>query len=166
MEKKTMDTLRTMICGELDDIARKGISDHETLDVLKDLLDSAKNIEKIEKYGREKEESKEREENGYSQRSMGRYYVDGQFGRQNSPYLSPDMRGGSFENYPTYGDNFMMGNSQRYYDPAYYDSSYRGNSYLNPEPRKEVIKELEKMMKNASDEKTKAIISELLMKYQ
>lgn len=60
----------------------------------------------------------------------------------------------------------MMGNSQRYYDPAYYDSSYRGNSYLNPEPRKEVIKELEKMMKNASDEKTKAIISELLMKYQ
>lgn len=29
-----------------------------------------------------------------------------------------------------------------------------------------LIKELEKMMKNAPDEKTKAIISELLMKYQ
>lgn len=97
---------------------------------------------------------------------MGRYYVDGQFGRQNNSYLSPNMGGSSFENYPTYGDNFMMGNSQRYYDPVYYDSSYRGNSYLNSEPRKEVIKELEKMMKNASDEKTKAVISELLMKYQ
>lgn len=45
-------------------------------------------------------------------------------------------------------------------------SNYRGNSYSNFEPRKEVTKELEKMMKNAPDEKTKAIISELLMKYQ
>ena len=51
-----METLRTMICGELDDIAKKGTLSHETLDILKDLLESAKNLEKIEKYQGEKEE--------------------------------------------------------------------------------------------------------------
>ena len=42
MEKKTMDTLRTMICGELDDIAKEGKLSHESLDILKDLLESAR----------------------------------------------------------------------------------------------------------------------------
>lgn len=58
MEKKTIDTLRTMICGELEDIAKKGIVSHENLDILKDLLESAKNLEKIEKYQNEKKKRK------------------------------------------------------------------------------------------------------------
>ena len=64
MEKKTMDTLRAMICGELEDIAKKGVLSHEALDITKDLLDAYKNIEKIEKYTKEKESEWDM---GYSQ---------------------------------------------------------------------------------------------------
>ena len=172
MEKKTMDTLRTMICGELDDIARKGISDHETLDVLKDLLDSAKNIEKIEKYAREKEESeKEKEEMGYSQRSMGRYYVDGTYDRGNS-YMNYDM-GNSYRG----GNNYMnydMGNSYRGYPMMYEGNSYMyrepmmdysmGNGYSGTMAKEDITNELRKMMSEATDEKTRTTISEIMAK--
>ena len=46
MEKKTMETLRVMLCGELDDVAKKGSLTHESLDIVKDLLSSMKNLEK------------------------------------------------------------------------------------------------------------------------
>ena len=36
MEKKTMDTLRGMICGEIEDIAKKGTLSHEGLDIFFD----------------------------------------------------------------------------------------------------------------------------------
>ena len=169
MEKKTMDTLRTMICGELDDIARKGISDHDTLDVLKDLLDSAKNIEKIEKYTREKEEEKkEKEDMGYSQRSIGRYYVDGTYDRGNS------YRGGGYDMGNSYrGGNYDMGNSYRGYPMM-----YEGNSYMYREPmmdypmggysgakaKEEIKEELKEMMAEATDEKTRSAISEIMRK--
>ena len=55
MEKKTTDALCGMIGGELDDIAKKGITSHEMLDITKDLLDAMKNLEKIKKYHREEE---------------------------------------------------------------------------------------------------------------
>ena len=39
MERKTIESLRAMICGEIDEIAKKnGLSSHENLDILKDLL--------------------------------------------------------------------------------------------------------------------------------
>lgn len=50
MEKKTLDVLHMMICEELDEIAKNGITSHEVLDIMKDLLESEKNIKKIKKY--------------------------------------------------------------------------------------------------------------------
>lgn len=162
MEKKTMDTLRTMICGELDDIARKGISDHETLDVLKDLLDSAKNIEKIEKYAREKEE---KEEGGYSQKSMGRYYIDGAYDRGNS-YMNYDMgnsyRGGNYDMGNSYRNYPMMneGNSYMYREPMM-DYSMMGG-YSGAKAKEDIMKELKNMMSEAIDDKTRTTISEII----
>ena len=43
MDKKVMDTLHAMLCGEIEDIAKKGTLSHETLDVLKDLVETEKN---------------------------------------------------------------------------------------------------------------------------
>ena len=165
MEKKTMETLRTMLCGELEDIAKKGISNHETLDILKDLLDSAKNLEKIDKYQREKEEKeKEPEMGGYSQRSMGRYYVDGRYDGGGNSYMNYDM-GNSYRGYPMYERNMNMGNSQMYRDPMYYDSMYgydRGNSYASPMTKEDITKDLRKLMAEAKDEGTKTAISEII----
>ena len=47
MEKKVMDTLHAMLCGEIEDIAKKGTLSHESLDVLKDLVETEKNLQKI-----------------------------------------------------------------------------------------------------------------------
>lgn len=156
MDKKTMDTLRSMICGELDDIAKKGISNHETLDILKDLLESAKNIEKIEKYKREKEE-KESGDMGYSQRSMGRYYVDGTYDRGNS-YRNYDMDNNSYRGYPSMydsGNSYMM-----YREPMpNYSMGYSGAT-----DKEELRKELEKMMIGATDEKVRTTISDIMNK--
>lgn len=58
VEKKTIDTLRVMLCGEIEDIAKKGSLSHETLDILKDLVETEKNLAKIEKYDEEKKKKK------------------------------------------------------------------------------------------------------------
>lgn len=164
MDKKQMDTLRTMLCGELEDITKKGISDHETLDVLKDLLDATKNTYKIEKYKKELEE-KEKEnafgDMGYSQRSMGRYYVDGEYDRGNS------WRGGMDNSYRGGYGGYDMGNSYRGY-PTMYDM---GSSYRYDAPvmgysgaRDDLKNELRKMMAESTDEKTRATLSEVMNK--
>ena len=85
MEKKTIDTLRVMLCGEIEDIAKQGKLSHESLDVLKDLVETEKNLAKIEKYDEEKKEKEEMKmmggmsmpmEGGYSQR---KYYIDADY---------------------------------------------------------------------------------------
>lgn len=169
MEKKTMDTLRTMICGELDDIAKKGIINHEQLDVLKDLLDSAKNLEKIEKYQREKEEKEM--DMGYSQR---KYYIDADY----DPYHPTNsyarggraMDGNSYRMpRPTYD---MDGNSYLYYDPRYEQSPMypmmRGNSnmrgYSRHGDKQEMISELQELMNETQDEAVKKALSDAVSK--
>ena len=57
MDKKTMDSLRAMLCEEIESIAKKGNLTHESLDILKDLIETEKNLGKIEHYDKEKEES-------------------------------------------------------------------------------------------------------------
>ena len=167
MEKKTMDTLRTMICGELDDIAKKGSLSHETLDILKDLLDSAKNLEKIEKYQSEKEEKEMGMDMGYSQR---KYYIDADY----DPYkpMNSYARGGQGNSYARnmydMGRSYMDGNSYMY-DPRYDMPMYsmaRGNSYARGYSRhgdkQEMINELQEMMNEAQDMKVKEAIQKAL----
>lgn len=165
MEKKTMDTLRTMICGELDDIAKKGALSHETLDILKDLLDSAKNLEKIEKYQAEKNEMNM--DMGYSQR---KYYIDADY----DPYkpMNSYARGGQGNSYGRgmydMNNSYMDGNSYMYnprYDMPMY-SMTRGNSYARGYSRhgdkQEMIEELQEIMNEAQDVKVKEAIKKAL----
>ena len=164
MEKKTMETLRTMICGELDDIAKKGTLSHETLDILKDLLDSAKNIEKIEKYTKEKESMDM--DMGYSQR---KYYIDADY----DPYqpIHSYARGGRdmYDMGNSYvmnrnngsGANYVQGNSYMY-DPMYWQS--RRGRYSMGNSRMEMINELSQMANEATDEATRKAISTTIEK--
>ena len=153
MEKKTMDTLRTMICGELDDIAKNGILSHETLDILKDLLDSAKNLEKIEKYTREKE--KDTMDMGYSQR---KYYIDADY----NPYqpINSYARGGQANgmngNY-SMGAGYVDGNSYLYREPMYPMRDYSRNG-----SKQEIVSELHEIMGETSDKKVKDAIQKVL----
>lgn len=169
MEKKTIDTLRTMICGELEDIAKKGIVTHENLDILKDLLESAKNLEKIEKYQKEKEEKEM--DRGYSQR---KYYIDADY----NPYepMSSYARGGR-GNYAMDGNSYGYSMGRVYDGGSYMDgNSYmmpmysitRGNSYARGYSRhgdkQEMVMELQQMMSEATDESIKNAISDAISK--
>ena len=156
MERKTMDTLRTMICGELDDIAKKGSLTHEQLDVLKDLLESAKNIEKIEKYQKEKESEWEMDR-GYSQR---KYYIDADY----NPYSPHSFGGRGMYDDHSYGRSRVMygmddGHSYRYYDPRYdmpmYPAAYASGTH-------EMVGELTQMMNETHDEKAKSAIQKAI----
>ena len=155
MERKTMETLRAMICGELDDIAKKGSLTHEQLDVLKDLLESAKNLEKIEKYQKEKEDEWNMDR-GYSQR---KYYIDADY----DPYGQRHSYGRSRVMYGMDG-----GNSYGYYDPRY-DQSWPmnrgGYSYaITGGSKMDMIGELTQMMNETSDATVKNAISEAIQK--
>ena len=179
MEKKTMDTLRTMICGELDDIAKKGTLSHETLDILKDLLESEKNLGKIEKYQKEKEEKEKEMDMGYSQR---KYYIDADYDPRANSYAQGGnsyarggnsyARGGQGGNsyygpmYPTYdmGGSYMDGNS---YNMNYPMPMYaRGRGYARTSSKEEMVMELKELLGEARDEATKAVISETIGKLE
>ena len=104
MDRKVMEALRVMFCEELEEIAKKGTLTHEILDMAKDLLDAMKNLEKIEKYQKEKDKEWEM---GYSQR---KYYIDADYDpygpRQSYAYPNmPHLRGAR---------PYMDGNSYMY----------------------------------------------------
>ena len=175
MEKKTMETLRVMLCGELDDIVKKGSLTHESLDIVKDLLDSMKNLEKIEKYQDEKEMKKMQPmgaDMGYSQRSMGRYYIDGEYDGGRSYNRGGYDRGGNSYRGGSYMDglfdrgmNYDMGNSYMYYDPRYDHPMYgRRGGYSRTDSKEEMMKELKEMMHETEDEAVKMAISEAIEK--
>lgn len=168
MEKKTMDTLRGMICGEIEDIAKKGALSHENLDILKDLVETEKNLAKIEKYEDEKKQKEMGMEldRGYSQR---KYYIDADY---QPPYGMNSYRGGysmdnsygrgnSYARGNSYGGGQMYvmdgGNSYMYYDPRYEQMySRHGN-------KQEMVMELQNLMNEAPDEKTKEALQKTIM---
>lgn len=169
MEKKTMDTLRTMICGELEDIAKEGKLSHETLDILKDLLESAKNLEKIEHYQKEKEESEMGMDRGYSQR---KYFIDGDY----QPGMNSYTRGGQGNSYGysmgrvydggRMGRNSYMDDGNSYmYHPMYDAPMYGQNSYARGYSRtgkQEVITELQELMNGTQDAKIREAIQKTI----
>lgn len=173
MEKKTMDTLRTMICGELDDIAKKGSLTHEQLDVLKDLLESAKNLEKIEKYQKEKEG--EYMDMGYSQR---KFYIDADYnpmgpnsyarGPMNYGMDGGNSYGRSRMMYDMGGNSYMDGNSYMYYDPRYdqgWSMARGGRGYsMTGGSKTDMVGELTQMMNETSDAAVKNAIAEAIQK--
>ena len=151
-----------MVCGELEDIAKKGIVSHENLDILKDLLESAKNLEKIEKY---QDEKKEKEmDMGYSQR---KYYIDADY----QPPMGPNSyaRGGQGNSYGYSMGRVYDGGSYMYnpsYDPMSMYSMARGDNYARGYSRhgdkQEMIMELQEMMNETQDMKMRDAIQKVL----
>ena len=191
MEKKTIDTLRAMLCGEIEDIAKKGSLSHETLDILKDLLESDKNLAKIEKYDEEKKEKEEMMrmggsmpmDMGYSQR---KFYIDADYQPYGNSYARGrtlyDMGGNSMARggngggnsygygmYDMGGSYADGGNSYMYYDPRYDQPMYsmaRGGrgGYSRTDSKSEMVEELKGMMQETSDQTVKTAIQEAITK--
>lgn len=167
MEKKTMDTLRAMICGEIEDIAKKGSLSHETLDILKDLVETEKNLAKIEKYEGEKKEKEMDMDMGYSQR---KYFIDADYqpgmpgnsyargGRAMYGMNNSYAGGGNSYGYDMYGNNsYARGGNSYMYDPRY-DMPMHSRTGS----KMEMVEELKGMMQEATDETTKAAISDAI----
>ena len=182
MEKKTIDTLRVMLCGEIEDIAKKGSLSHETLDILKDLLESEKNLAKIEKYDEEKKEKEMMQmggmDMGYSQR---KFYIDADYQPYGNSYARGrsmyDMArggngGGNSYGYGMYdigGSYADGGNSYMYYDPRYDQPMYsmaRGGrgGYSRTDSKSEMVEELKGMMQETTDQTVKTAIQEAITK--
>jgi hypothetical protein len=158
-----------MLCGEIEDIAKKGTLSHETLDVLKDLVETEKNLEKIKKYKKEEEMEMD---GGYSQR---KYFIDADYqpGMGNSYARGSrnmyDMGGNSYARGNSYMDNnsymrgsYMDGNSYMYYDPRYENPMYSMTRGYSGHTTPEMVTELKKIMAETKDEKVRSSISELL----
>jgi hypothetical protein len=152
MDKKTMESLRAMLCEEIEDIAKKGnLGTHETLDILKDLIETEKNLGKIEHYDSEKEmkEGLVPYTGGYSQR---KYYIDADYQPTHS-YRMPMYDMNSYgTNYVTRSD--FMGNS--YVTPSY------ERSYTMSMNKQDIITELKEIMNDTKDEEIKKAIQKVL----
>ena len=156
MEKKTMDALRAMHCGEIEEIAKKGNLTHESLDILKDLIETEKNLGKIEHFDKEKEESQALMIPGYSQR---KYYIDADY--QPGGHMS---YAGPTNSYG-YGGRTVYDvdrNSYMYMTPQYDQPMMRGYSRTGSKP--EMIEELKQMMNETSDQAVKNAIQEAITK--
>lgn len=151
MDMKTKESLRAMLCEEIDAIAKKGNLTRESLDILKDLIETEKNIGKIEHYDMEKENSNALMVPGYSQR---KYYIDADY--------QPGM-----------GMSYGMGNSYMRGGRTVYDVD--SNSYMYMEPqhsmargmsrtgsKEEMVKELHEMMNETTDAKVKEAIQKAI----
>lgn len=167
MEKKTMDALRAMLCGEIEDIAKKGNLTHESLDILKDLIETEKNLGKIEHYDKEKEESQALMIPGYSQR---KYYIDADYQPGQMSYAGPrgsyNMGGGSYGmGGNSYGGRMVYDvdrNSYMYMTPQYDQSMARG--YSRTGSKTEMVEELTTMMNETTDQTVKTAIQDAIAK--
>ena len=156
MEKKTTDALRAMLCGEIEEIAKKGNLTRESLDILKDLIETEKNLGKIEHYDKEKEESQALMLPGYSQR---KYYIDAHY--QPGGHMS---YAGPTNSYG-YGGRTVYDvdrNSYMYMSPQYDHSMARG--YSRTGSKAEMVEELKQMMNETSDQTVKTAIQDAIAK--
>lgn len=159
MDAKTKESLRAMLCEEIDAIAKKGNLTRESLDILKDLIETEKNIGKIEHYDMEKESSNALMMPGYSQR---KYYIDADY----QPGMS--MAGGM-----SYGmGNSYMDNSYARGGRTVYDVDRNSYMYMTPQSnargmsrtgsKEDMVKELQEMMNEATDAKVRDAIQKAI----
>lgn len=159
MEKKTMDALRAMLCGEIEEIAKKGNLTHESLDILKDLIETEKNLGKIEHFDKEKEESQALMLPGYSQR---KYYIDADYQPGHMSYAGPTNSYGYGNSYGGRTVYDVDRNSYMYMSPQYDHSMARG--YSRTGSKAEMVEELKQMMNETSDQTVKTAIQDTIAK--
>lgn len=144
--KEVFDNLRVRLCEELDEYSRQGINSHEDLDMVKDLLESIKNIYCIKEYMDEDKmhENGDMGQNSYRMNSSYRnypsnMYMDNSYGRGNMSY-----------GYDPYYD--PMHSERGYYITPTYDRGYSGDS------KEDMIEKLRDMMMKADKPEMKQAI--------
>ena len=158
MDKKTVENLRAMLCEEIEAISKKGtLGTHETLDILKDLIETEKNLGKIEHYDREKEESTALAMPGYSQR---KYFIDADY--QPGGYMSYAGPTNSYRYGNSYGGRTVYDvdrGSYMYMEPRY---GMDDRKYSRTGSKSEMVEELKSLMNETSDQNKKKTIQELI----
>lgn len=158
MDKYVSHDLQSMLCKELEDIAKKKeIGTPATLEVLDDLTSSLKNLMKIDKLEMERDEPMEM--GGYSQRAKGRYFVDGTYGGGYEPWDYSYAQGGR-GNMGGKDYGYDSGNSYRY--PRIYPMYMDEPGYSRHSRSEDMRMELRKIKDNTTDEQVKQSISEIL----
>jgi hypothetical protein len=155
MDSKTKEALRAMLCEEIEAIAKKGNLTKESLDILKDLIETEKNIGKIEHYDDEKKmkEGLVPYDGGYSQR---KYYIDADYqpmGMSYAPMGNSYARGGRMM-YDVDTNSYM------YMEPQHSMAGMRGMSRTGS--KEEMVKELHEMMGETTDAKVKDAIQKAI----
>lgn len=154
-----MDALRAMLCGEIEEIAKKGNLTHESFDILKDLIETEKNLGKIEHFDKEKEESQALMIPGYSQR---KYYIDADYQPGHMSYAGPTNSYGYGNSYGGRTVYDVDRNSYMYMSPQYDHSMARG--YSRTGSKAEMMEELKQMMNETSDQTVKTAIQDAIAK--
>lgn len=158
MDRYMLEAADTMLCREVEDIIRRGISTHKDLDVIKDSFEALY-------YSNELKKSGEGGMGEYSQRSygMGNY-------AQGSSYANYDMnsyaRGGQGGRSNAQGGGGQGGNSNAsylMYDPY---MMARNRGYSGTGSKEEILQELQQMVKETSDEKVKSAVLDCISKME
>lgn len=157
MDRYISRDLQDMVCKELEGIAKKKeIDTPATVELIEELTSSLKNLMKIEKLEMEKEKAMD----GYSQRAIGRYYVDGTYGDKmpwDSYSYKPNVQGGRGMDY-----GYDTGNSYRY--PRMYPIYMNDGYSRHGDDSEEMKHELRSLMETTPDEKTRKAILEIMNK--
>lgn len=153
MDKYILDAADTMLCREVEEVIRRGISTHKDLDVIKDSFEALY-------YSNELKKDVEGRMGEYSQRGYGM----GNYAQGNS-YANYDMnsfaRGGQGGRSNAQGGN--SGNSYLMYDP-YMTAMNRG--YSGTGSKEEILQELHQMARETTDEKIKSAVLDCISKME
>ena len=147
MDRYTIELLKTMLCRELDEIARQSITSHQDLDIVKDLIESLKNLEEIE------------------MNSMELYPEPGMDMRRYSQRGSNYRMGNSYNYYD--GNSYARGEGGNNTGNSRMNEAYAMNrGYSGMGNKEEILKELRRMMQETSDDKVRSAILDCISKME
>ena len=153
-----LETLKKMLCKELEEIAGKGELTAGSLETVHKLTDTIKNIDKIMML-------EEDDEGGYSERGgmwdASGVYGDHSYARGRGRYAKRDSRG-------RYSRDGGYSSEGGYSSDGSYRSggnSYRGG-YSRGEAKEHMVSQLEEMMRSASTEEERRAIQQCMQKIE
>lgn len=132
MNEKTITKIEEMLCKELDNMAARGDISMAKLDMLHKLTDTIKNLYKIDMYS---------SESGYS--NDGMWTAHGGYSNN-----------GNYSNGNSYDNGNSYSNRGKHYVRGHY-SRDNGGGYSRDNAKHDMISELENMMSEAHDDKTR-----------
>lgn len=152
-----LETLKDMLCKELEEIAGKGELTAGSLETVHKLTDTIKNIDKIEML--------EEDGDGYSERG-GMWDASGVYG--DSSYARGRGRNARRDSRGRYSRDGGYSNEGGYSSDGSYrggGSSYRGG-YSRGDAKEHMVSQLEEMMQSANSEEERRAIEQCKRKIE